>query len=510
MAKYQRIFQIFIICLAFWLFNHGDCLADVRTDTFDDYNTSATSSLKTLSPTYWATSTSNCLIQTSNYNSSPQGFYLNGVSSQGCHYDLNATSSTITSFGLYIYIPEIIAGNQNFIRLYTDEYNPASPNDNILADIYLEYDYSTYGDVMLRNENTSESANLVGHASLTTGWHYLSLKLVNNKLYGAWDTFTIVGGDDESASITVDTTDGTNWTSFSIYRPIVGTNQMILKYDDLYIEDTVFDINDVEIIDLPDWNGIITIETEEILQFDSPKYCTIGYTCRLGVGYNPSAVGGTLYLYDYTGQTVLTSQELYDLQLKKDYLNIPTQISIQSINYKVVLETDATTTAYELEVVWQNEPTFLMDFFAQYNCQTICDDVATSTGIFDEFRYGVECGSRKVACWALVPATSTVIDFGASVESLKTGFPFSVIRQITGLFDNDSYLTATTTAITLGNIVPGLNPVIASTTMMSAAYGTLWDDYIYPLMKYFFYACLVGWLLARFLQITQKSKEQQI
>jgi len=503
MARFKNFLAIFIVSFCLWLLNHGDCLAYV--ENFDALNISATSSVKTLLPDNFGSSTYSCLISTTTYETSPYSIGLNGVSSIGCHYNSLYASSSLHTISLDIYIPDLTADNQNYIRLYNNGYSPSDPTDKFLADIYIQYNYSDYGDVMMRNEKTSEKSNLVNRGDLTTGWHSLNLGYDENtnKLYGAWDNPVIIGS---SNSITVNIDDGVFINSLSLFKPSVGTGAMILKYDNLSF--STINTGDVEIIELPDSTGDVVVMGDKFT-FENPLYCTIGYTCKLWFNYNLDNVGDTVYLVDEDITTVITSQELIGGRLLKDYLNIPAETESKTVNYIVVDEGSASTTAYQLQVIWSDENTALLDLFAQYNCENICNDLATSTNLWEQIDYGLQCATRKGICWLFVPDQNTLISFSESINTIKNNFPFTVYNQIkTNIFDIDLSSTTATT-IETNNIVPGLDVVLASSTMMTTAWGSVWTSF-YQALTYIVYLLGFSYFVWRLFSITQKKDEDNI
>lgn len=280
---------------------------------------------------------------------------------------------------------------------------------------------------------------------------------------------------------------------------------------------------DVEIIELPDWTGTISVESEYELQFNYENYCTIGQTCRIWVNYNREVVGHEIYLIDstqsgfcdYDLDSAVDSFEPIDGILLQDYFNIPATSSAITDYYCIYDQNPddegiGDDVIYQgISLTWQFESTILDDIFEDWDCDTICDDIATGTDWFN-FKYGVECGTRKVLCWGFRPSDESIISFGRSVYTIKNAFPFSVLNQIEDEIKEIDLTKASTTIpfkpATFG--LPSNNEyVLASSTTMSKVFGEAWDDKIYPGMEILVY--LLGFLyLVRKIFILSKAKKE--
>jgi len=80
----------------------------------------------------------------------------------------------------------------------------------------------------------------------------------------------------------------------------------------------------------------------------------------------------------------------------------------------------------------------------------ICDDVATSSGsTFDDFRYGIECGARKLMYWVIYPSDTVTAKLQTAYDELKATFPFSAYFGLTDTITESATSTATNMAGTL-------------------------------------------------------------
>lgn len=71
--------------------------------------------------------------------------------------------------------------------------------------------------------------------------------------------------------------------------------------------------------------------------------------------------------------------------------------------------------------------------------QILCEGVATST-----FYGGVECGTKKVVCWAFTPDKEIIDELSLSFDELKKSFPFSLFFGVTDAITSASNATTTT------------------------------------------------------------------
>jgi hypothetical protein len=78
-----------------------------------------------------------------------------------------------------------------------------------------------------------------------------------------------------------------------------------------------------------------------------------------------------------------------------------------------------------------------------YDIPCNCDNVATSTGIFDEFRYGIECGGHMLSCWLFQPSRNTTDKFSDAIFEMEAQFPINAVLQVKDIFVE---LNATTSA----------------------------------------------------------------
>lgn len=165
----------------------------------------------------------------------------------------------------------------------------------------------------------------------------------------------------------------------------------------------------------------------------------------------------------------------------------------------------ATTATTTFEIDNTNGDTYLTTtlddeldaFYQKYDCKTICNDVATSTGLFDEFRYGFECGGKTVLCWAFIPSRDSVHKGKDAIDGFKENFPLSLAYDV---YDTISTTTATSSQVLdLGDIFPGSTTMIVMSSNIADNWTqTDWfQNSIYIPMKWILYALTLLYCVRR-------------
>jgi len=178
--------------------------------------------------------------------------------------------------------------------------------------------------------------------------------------------------------------------------------------------------------------------------------CVSGESCKLWVSFNHYANGGKLYLL-HADATSTPAYAIASTTLDRNTgfgnWNYFEMSGYASGTYQTLLVKSGN---------WYFNGNFNLSFlgvdyfnnlFDRYNQDHICDDVATSTGFFDDFRYGVECGIRKVGVWALVPSPAGVNLMNQELTKLNGNFPLSVYNQFKNALNNMYASTSTVAAL---------------------------------------------------------------
>lgn len=230
-------------------------------------------------------------------------------------------------------------------------------------------------------------------------------------------------------------------------------------------------------------NDVIVYETDPSLLTTLPDFkfpfnstCFTNEVCNISFTYNTLAIGGTMYLTPYEAGKEWPEYAIASTAI--DYVNgllelpiaIPPQATATTTKYCFYLDhsTGDIKKCYT-SVYWIASSTFqdLFDYETEYD--HACDNVATSTGIFDEFRYGVECGLIKASVWLLYPRNETLPKFMNNTEKVKRVFPFNTFFDLTTIVKNE-LASSTNASTTIGM------PFIRKT-------GTTTDYYILPVIS---------------------------
>lgn len=160
--------------------------------------------------------------------------------------------------------------------------------------------------------------------------------------------------------------------------------------------------------------------------------------CQIWLNYSFDVVGDTAYLLPYVPggdndpSTAIASSTLTEKLILKEYWDLPTQSTATTTKYCVYIDDDDiiadndTQLCYTI-VYWTDADDLGLPV---YDISTACDDVSTSTGdMWDDFRYGIECGFRKVVYWSFTPQPENIQKINENLEDIKYKFPFSVYTE---------------------------------------------------------------------------------
>ena len=244
------------------------------------------------------------------------------------------------------------------------------------------------------------------------------------------------------------------WSFTQTIGNTINTRQNTYRIQVLMTTDIPYQLRDTEIIELPDQEVNIQIGSEEDIIADQNNYCTINNTCTLPFRYGYQSIGYDVYLvpdiegYKEPDHSTYLPRELINANILKDYFLIDNETQPTTNTYCLYLDRGDNDSIYcGINVIWKDQAD-TMFYGYEYDLDSACDDVATSTGGFDDFRYGFECGFRKVIYWSFTPHPSTVNRLQTAYTGLKKTFPFSLVYQITNEIDqaqDEITISATTT-----------------------------------------------------------------
>lgn len=230
-------------------------------------------------------------------------------------------------------------------------------------------------------------------------------------------------------------------------------------------------VPDVTIVEIPGWTGTVEIGAEVGLAYNKNGTCIIGEPCSLRVNYGFDSISDTIYLNDYYGDQTETVNPLASSTLEQSYflrvdLELPVQYSATTLQYCIYHEKAFDNFLYcDITIRWASDNT--QDYFALYDCANVCDNISTTTS---DFFYGIECGFKKILCWAFMPQEDTLATVVDSIAEIEDSFPFNTVFSFLNMI-NSTIANSQNVDNTLG--VPFIDddgnfyimPVIASTSM---------------------------------------------
>ena len=295
-----------------------------------------------------------------------------------------------------------------------------------------------------------------------------------------------------------------------------------------YSEYATWSYEDVEIIELPDWQGEVGVGYDQGLYVQTHTQCVVDSTCDLDYRYGYNLIGGTLYLFEQDVEIVpadaVASSTVEDLLFLRGSFELEAVASSTIDNYfflwtnedTVEASTEFFTWGWQGQsgengngyyVVWREASSFLNDIFSDYACDTICDDIATSS---NDFFWGIECGFRKALCWSFVPSESSISKFTNSVHMINSVFPFSIYHQIETAVQSVNLATSTS-VLKLNTFFPedsfDGDVVILDSTTLQTGLGNIWTM-VWNVMRYIIYFLAFGYFFWRIMGIARKEKTE--
>ena len=201
---------------------------------------------------------------------------------------------------------------------------------------------------------------------------------------------------------------------------------------------------------LPDFTGSYSVGSESDISPKMVTDCLINSACILDFDYGYATIGKKVYLTpDIDGQrsidyAIFAPRTLTDPSKKieqskhlKEYFLLNTSAVEKQEKFCLYLDNENDTADLYCNIIvnWVSE------------IRGVCFDVASSTGFFDDFRYGIECGFRKLTFWAFTPTPYAINYFEEVTEKFKNTFPFNTFFDLTENVEN----AISTTTLSLDN-----------------------------------------------------------
>lgn len=263
------------------------------------------------------------------------------------------------------------------------------------------------------------------------------------------------------------------------------------------------------------------------LSIPDKNYCYITGTttgCTVKFSHNTYASGAQL-TWEATDATrevpngiVLATSTLSSEPYTADTITIPyTATTTPYETYCVYIHNPDGVIEDRMQCGWaiyfvKNTDQILASCNGSYNIGTACSDIASSTGGFDDLRYGIECGIRKFSYWAFTRSDQSCIDMMTAMSQVYTVFPVNVYVAVKDDIYSLSQISTTTASSTFR--IPLLLPtgthgtmqdtglsLLKNDTISSSSLGTVWAD-INDKLSYFIYFLGFIWLVAELIGVS--------
>lgn len=254
-----------------------------------------------------------------------------------------------------------------------------------------------------------------------------------------------------SARIKIEQGSFSNWKAYGITPK--HTDYMRFSTDDVgyttYIDNlqNYNPYSDTDIlIDFNYWGELAGYPS---LEFYPGFSCWSGITCEYPIVANQEAVGNTVYIIEQTSKSDTTGctpenafetieimpPDLYDQGqpvVLPDYAS--GTIKYFCFYYEDFINGDQLYAG--MDVMWLDfkdiqDYSEYVALLAEYHFDDPCYGIATSTGDFwDDFRYGLECGGRKLISWAIIPSETSRYMISDQLDIMKRQFPLNIFFDI--------------------------------------------------------------------------------
>lgn len=265
------------------------------------------------------------------------------------------------------------------------------------------------------------------------------------------------------------------------------------------------EVGNVSVISLPNTQRPVYIASENI-EWEKEKYCRIGEECKMRVNYRYEDIGRTVSIipFEATSSSEISDSKLLEEQpLATIYLepDSPSGTTTQEYCYILSDEFDNETWYCSSVVHWVNVDLETLLEFEPYDITKACDEVTPSDeSLWDNFRYGVECGFQKVVYWSFHPRTKSWQKLDEAKNDLLDEFPLNIYNVL--WYNMYEASTGTTTPFELKMYMGGFNTqdvTMWSSDDLTGTLGTTWDR-IYTFMRVFVYFFTIVYFINYFVK----------
>jgi len=481
-----------IISIFFFSFVVSRTLFASTIDDFDTYNTGSV-----IGQGNWQAGTDPAYPQviTNNF-SSPNGLSSYSFTNQSTAYK----TLSITNPEYFGFVFKVTAKTQtgSDLILYSD-------SQKTLINIYFQF--QTTGDSLtLRTIDSTYSTNFF--ASSTYGvWHSVMFKFSSNRLSYS---VSIDGGDYSGAYSSHNV--GVNFAYINNVQLRYGYSSVLLPntliIDDILLNETSF-INDpdtVEIID-PNYEQYSSIfVSDEYFNYSKKIYCnyTATSSCYLTFNYPFTDVNKSVKLINEDSSEEVGTTTLEQTTAMRYSFVIPNPESTMVQNYCLYLLNGikAEKSYCDIEVYWSSMNIDEALGIEPYDISKACEEVEPSDeSLWENFRYGIECGFNKSMYWLLHPQTQTTVDLIMSFDKLTDEFPINVFKNVDRTLKSASSSVAVfTVPLYLGELSNnGTTSVeVFNIESLGDTFGNIWTT-IYQYLEILVYAVTIIYFINWFI-----------
>jgi len=299
-------------------------------------------------------------------------------------------------------------------------------------------------------------------------------------------------------------------TNFNVQEGVNFHTEMTPRFSVSYNQYDIYGVYEVD--NPPAWDGDVLVGSEQPLDPNYTNLCFIGQSCLLWFGYSFDSIGADVYLLPGDGtspdDSEFSPRSLIEGSTLKDYFTLSEPATAVTEEYCLYLDypdrTDIDKIYCGIEVKWLFDD-FVSNRFTDCAAD-VCLDVASSTGTFDDLRYGVECGLRKAGAWMICPSDNSVIEFAQSYYTLQNSFPLSVLNQVRKQAQRID-LATTSMQIALAPIIPGSTETLTIATSTMGSAGPFLDR-LRVYIGFVIYGMFFFYISSRLLSLGRKPQEE--
>jgi len=285
-----------------------------------------------------------------------------------------------------------------------------------------------------------------------------------------------------------------------------------------YVDDIVYssftDAGNVEIVEPGTTDPSIYV-ADEYWKYDRNIYCNYNATttdCKINYSYPFDDVGKyAMLVLESDRLTEIDGQTITQNAIMKSSLIVPNPATTAVQNYclQILNDVEIEKVYCGITVYWNGANVGDLWGIEPYDITTACEDVTPSDeSLWDNFRYGMECGFNKSVYWLLHPQTDAVVDLIMAFDTLTNEFPINIYKSVYDELADTSTSTATFSIPLYVGVLGSAStsiPVFDGDSL-SDTFGETWDN-IYAFMEVIVYFLTFVYFLHWFVTKNNNSNE---